>query len=114
MTGEELEQFYYGELQWCGCGDSETALRFLGEVLAAVEARYPEGVDNPDPEIYRKPLELVGMEEKPGMAYGYLYTLDSHGLIEHGSSIRSSWITEKGRSVLRAIEAYDWSRWGEL
>lgn len=105
MDAEELSEFYYDHLKWCGCGEPWAALSFLGEVLAAIDQRHPEGVSEEESHAaYMKLFEVLGMEANPGLAYGYLYSIDAYGLLEHGSTIRGSWLTAKGKEVMKAIQ----------
>lgn len=41
------------------------------------------------------------------LGLSYLYTLDSHGLLEHGSSIGGSWLTDEGERVLALLQSCD-------
>lgn len=96
MTEKELEEFYYSDLKWCGCGEPVASLEFLGKVLRAIYAGDTSVLD-----------DLIPYKTKTGLSFGYLYTLDAYGLIEHGTDIRYGWLTDKGKEVMKAIFAYD-------
>lgn len=115
MTAKELHDFYFDELEWCGCGDPEGVLQFMAKVLDLAKCRF-EAARNEPPfhtggdydRLSDEFFQLVG-EDTPfrEMGLSYLYVLGAHELTEHGSNIRGSWITEKGERVLEAIQRYD-------
>jgi hypothetical protein len=130
LTTEELKSFYYstdhyyknGEdkgLGWCGCGEPWAAIRFLGDVLEALDDdRSDCATQEESDNRYLLPFRMCGGNVCPGLAYGYLYTLDGVGLTDHGSNIRGSWLTDKGREVLEAInncteEEWDKNAWDD-
>ena len=91
-----IKFYYYGILDWCGCGDPRTAIRTVKELLYALsdftkrEQRLMESFEIKS--VYDDPLVLC-----------LAYTLDSARLTEHGSSIGGAWLTEDGEYFLWAI-----------
>ena len=76
------------DLGMCGCGMFNDRLVLLKEVLEAMPLH-----TGPVPDYLRTPL-----------GQWFLTTIDNAGLIEHGSYIGGSWITEKGERFLKCLE----------
>lgn len=107
---EEWQTFEYGECSWddmdelvsvgmlgfCGC---------VGDEPIAKARDVMKDLDRTDDNWIRWD-ELVARHFGGDEAYGYfvLQYLDRRGLVEHGTSIRSSWLTEKGKECLEAME----------
>ena len=88
MTIQGLRKFFN---EWfCGCGCPEEAISFLLELLELCPL-----YDN------REPFEKLIPNE--GLQYLTLYTLDHFDLIEHGTSVRGSWLTDKGKAILELL-----------
>jgi hypothetical protein len=53
-------------------------------------------------------LRDIASEKAWGEAGGGLmeYVLDSFDLTEHGTSVRCAWLSQQGRELLKAIDAY--------
>ena len=77
------------ELGICGCCIPEEAYKAVFEMLKRVKNR--EKIVESD-----SPYELF-------MAY----TLDNLELLEHGSSIYGSWLTDKGEKMIEALEVFE-------
>lgn len=82
------------ELGICGCGCPTEAYKAVHEVLFKMPSLESEEMDNPY-------ISFM------------IYTLNHLGFLEHGSSIYGSWLTEKGRQLLEALDIfaqfdYDW------
>lgn len=80
--------FWIEILGGCGCGSSE---EFAGRAVALLRHFGTEWDDRkgyPDDEF----SELLA------------HWFDSHDLIEHGSSIGGSWLSNKGQAILNVIE----------
>ena len=99
---EELENFfYYEKLDWCGCGDPDSAKITVRDFLWALhvdigswekrEERFHEKFGVKD--VYGNNLLLC-----------LAYTLDAAELTEHGSSIGGAWLTEEGKMFLWLLE----------
>ena len=75
-------------LGFCGCGAEDDALDFVLEALECFEDR-----ENGYGRIH-------ALVPRNGMGAFVLYQFDHLGLIEHGSTVRGSWLTDDGRAVL--------------
>lgn len=86
--------FYYEKLNWCGCGDPETAKRVIRDYL--------EIVDNNSDEKRKE------LKNRFGAEYVYdnelllclAYTLDAVEFTEHGSSVGGAWLADEGKMFL--------------
>lgn len=116
MTLEELHDWVFDGLGFCGCGDPEQALEFLKSVLLAIRKRSHENGEIEESQVESLARwtrnsdalnELVGMERAPAMAWTYLYMLSDKDLLEHGGNCSGSWLTEKGEQILDALLKYD-------
>lgn len=89
---ESPEQFVMvGILGACGCGDSDEYGMLAIEVLRQIPLTYEEKKANGFYEDKTKGLML--------------FFLDEAGLIEHGSSVNGSWLTENGKQLLTNIDS---------
>lgn len=99
MTQEEQQELgrIYEQLAFCGCGDPTEAYETLQDVLSAfdTEGRTFEG----SREAIRVHKAMI-----PGKYWDLLvYLLDSKGLLEHGSSIGGSWLSDLGKKILKDL-----------
>lgn len=95
MTLDEINDWVFCDLGFCGCGNPEGALDFLRDTLNLIDKEFDErweGMKNRFP-------------DNP-MSWTYLYMLDDKGLTEHGSNIRGCWLTEKGKDILTALNSF--------
>ena len=108
---EECENFfYYEKLNWCGCGDPDTAKRVIRDFLRILYDYKKE--DNTNSAYHRK---CKNLNERFGVDNVYdnelllclAYTLDSADLIEHGSSIGGAWSTDEGDMFLWLLNQND-------
>ncbi len=79
-------------LGFCGCGNPDSAMVFVRDILRLLEERKGFG------EEIKKELP------SDGIYYFVLYMLDNKGLTDHGGSIGGSWLSDKGKEVLADIE----------
>lgn len=107
MNERELKKFEELELGFCDCADPEGALQFLRDVLRIIADRssHKESWD-----VATKRLEeklALSLPQYEFLGLSYLYYIDSAGLLAHGSNIYGSWLSEKGKEVLQALETVD-------
>ena len=79
-----VHDFYFNTLKWCGCGNPDTALMYMRDVLAAMHKRSENNHASTntwaaDSEELYKLLNLNACEP---LALSYLYMLDALGLTE--------------------------------
>lgn len=108
---EECEKFfYYEKLNWCGCGDPETAKKVIRDFLRILYDYKKE--DNANIAYHRK---CKNFKERFGVDNVYdnelllclAYTLDAAEFTEHGSSIGGAWTTDEGDMFLWLLNQND-------
>lgn len=107
-----VHDFYFNTLKWCGCGNPDTALMYMRDVLALLRKRSENsraGHDTwtTDSEELHKLLNFTACEP---LALSYLYMLDAFGLTEHGGSVMGSWLTNAGEQLLDKLQNTDIER----
>jgi hypothetical protein len=96
----ELANELHELIPLCGCGDPSASMVYVAGILQAIKARSDNQWDDASRERFASAMQLH--DEHP--AYWFvLYQLDHLGLLEHGSNVRGSWLTDKGK---RALELY--------
>lgn len=90
-ASQHLNQIFYVDLGFCGCGNSGDAYELVRDLLTLCPLY--EG------QRWRQAETLTG---GGAVHHIVLSTLDTAGLIEHGSSINGSWLTPKGAWFLGA------------
>lgn len=85
---------YYG-INFCGCGNRESALRLIKNALAWCNKKEENNYENP----FKWDLQ----EQNLAAWYFIMYQLEVWDLTEHGSSVGGSWLTEKGQLMLEDL-----------
>lgn len=89
----DVKALFYNEFGACGCSDIEDMIRVIKMLLEwASSSSAPRKYDT--------------LFNDDGVFYLLAGRLDSMGFIEHGVSIRFSWITDKGTSLLNALNKF--------
>ena len=84
-TGNEFVKLI-DELGICGCGCPEKVFRLIHVVMKEIrESR-------------------VRTDDEVGYYDYMIYKLNEQGFLEHGSSIYSSWVAEKGKKLIEALD----------
>lgn len=83
-----------GQLNFCGCGSPEAALEHIYKRLRAYE-------DCREEKITYDERDKVFLSE--GEMYFFLYWADNKGYMDHGTSVWSGWVTEKGKILMEDI-----------
>ena len=99
MTAKEL--YFWdteSEFPMCGCGQPEDVLALVRDALELLRDEIT--VDR------MKRLEVLCADRKDELFYLLLYTFDHAGLIEHGTSVYGSWLSEHGRRLLGGLRAH--------
>lgn len=85
----------------CGCGNPEAGMALILELLQAAP-------------FHSNRERLLELLPDLGTRMVVLGALDEHDLIEHGTSIEGSWLTERGKQVLAVLEPHEASDFEEL
>jgi hypothetical protein len=90
-TLRHLNRLFYTDLHQCGCGNPADTWELIHEVLSLAP--------------FFEDQRWKQVEDILGRAYDFvLGVLSDADLLEHGGSVGGSWITDKGRWLLQAIE----------
>jgi hypothetical protein len=84
------EYLWVGIMGGCGCGSSDEIAELAHEILG----HFGKPFDERKLKIYDKiEYEIIA------------HWLDSKELIEHGSSVGGSWLTDKGKELLEVLKS---------
>jgi hypothetical protein len=109
----EVNKFFYGKMQWCGCGEPNGAMELLGEVLEVLAWKFDLKTEIWESFYARysdKLEQLVRYKTDYRLACTYFYILESAELTEHGGSV-PGWLTDEGEELLKNIhlsKGIDW------
>jgi len=110
MTPAELHNYIFTNLV-CGCGDPLAVVLRIRDILQALRDRSTEAPKSAVAygEVSQRIHELLGHASglKEPLYWWAWYALDNLGLIEHGSNIEGSWLTDKGSELLAALTTSD-------
>lgn len=97
-----VQDFYFNTLKWCGCGNPDTALMYMRDVLAALHKRSENSRASTDTwtDDSEELLKLLNFTACEPLALSYLYMLDALKLTEHGGNVMGSWLTDEGAQLL--------------
>ena len=101
---DNLIDYIGGLLGFCGCGSPESALMYLRDTLLDIQHR-SEVEWKQEPPIYSGKLSARMAALPDGLQYIYWYWLDHLQLIEHGTSVGGSWLTDRGKHLLARLVA---------
>lgn len=104
MSLEDIQSIIFNDLNLCGCMD-ESALTLLLECLFYCKNLH-EKIRSIEIELWDSMVQRL-FSGNQGAAYCTFSLLDVASLIEHGASIRGSWLTEKGEVFLEGVTKYD-------
>lgn len=96
------------KMSFCDCGSRDGVAFMIRDILRAIENR----TNNYDIMDTEKAYELFDEEIKEILGFGrenvvfefILHTLNAVDLLEHGSNVRGSWLTDYGREMLCAFD----------
>ncbi len=91
-------------LERCGCGMPEAILEFVCKVLELLEKRYDRAAGPDAYETCLEGLKAIGLDLYTPIGEFTLHTLDHLGFLEHGGSIGGSWLTNKGKQLVKAYD----------
>lgn len=93
------QAYHYDLLGMCGCGDPTSSYNFLRSALKCFDQS----------DATRSVDRLAALVKKdPGLvAHVLAHILDDKGLLEHGSSVNSAWLTDSGNLIVNAPEVTD-------
>ena len=103
MSEEEIQEIIYNDLGFCGCGNPEVVLQFVHQALRLIKQRKESGWNDDS----NTAIETHFRSEKDELFYWMAwYFLDRSKLIEHGTGVGGSWLTEKGEDFLQYLDTH--------
>lgn len=98
------------DLNFCGCGNSDTAYEVLHEVLSFHDRA---GGEKENWEKKHEDQKLFQDRVGEGVFYLLLYFIDAANLTEHGGSVGGGWLNEDGKTLLKFLDengfdSHDW------
>jgi hypothetical protein len=108
---DDLEHLYQltHDLRFCGCGDPEAVYDLVRDLLGLFGEKWSDRARADDShwrEVSQRITGRIGGGD--GVYYAVLYLIDGAGLLEHGTSIRSSWLTAKGKHYLGLMRLHEY------
>ena len=95
-TLDHLYKVFFADLGMCGCNHPGAAYELIRDLLALAPLH--------EDEHWRLARTLTGNDAAHHII---MSTLDNAGLMEHGSSLDSAWLTGKGAWCLAAMRTVD-------
>ena len=102
-----LHKVWYDDFKFCGCGDPDGTMRFIGQILAEKRTIYSSPGE--DESLWDGLRKLLPYEDPKSLIVEYL--LDTNGFTEHGGGVGGSWLTDDGVELLEAIELVGDEEW---
>jgi len=97
------QDFICSQLNFCGCGTPNAALRHVRDALREIRDWSAERKDWP--EHVARCRAIYGSD---GAEYFMYYFLDHHELTEHGGAV-PGWLSEKGKQLLVDLDGLELS-----
>ena len=99
-----LKEFHYEDLGLCGCGCPEETYEVIRKILNIQSSNAKWEIKQQQfSELCNADMDNVNYS---GLIQFVLYVLDDKGFLEHGSSISSAWLTEKGKIYLDLLNMW--------
>lgn len=106
---ELLNNIWVYKFRHCGCGDMwicyKTIFNVLKYYISIKEVKFDNDWFEQINKLSEKHLGVDSVYENPLLLY-LIYDLDRIGILDHGSSIGGSWITDLGKSIYTILEFY--------
>ena len=91
---QEFEEIYFSQIGMCGCGRPTEVKKFLYELIKN-HKQYKD--DKITSDVMFEKREKIIKETDSDIIFEFVFhVLESSDLLEHGGSVYSSWLTEKG------------------
>ena len=116
MYAKKVQKMYFEDLRLCGCGSPDHRIKFIKSLLNLINDRHEQDLSY---EEYNKRLvELFGFKEtgnpkcyfndiSDGIVEFVLDQFNEAGLLEHGSSVGGSWLSNYGKEMLEILNDID-------
>lgn len=101
MSDKEFEDIIFGDLGFCGCGDPEAAIKIIYELIKIQHDRRNKSNDYKE---YKSKVNKLITGNIESVADILLYIINNAELLEHGTSVGCSWLTDKGKEFIKHYE----------
>lgn len=110
---EFIHDFYYGKLNFCGCGSPSDTLYVVRNVLNLIADKNKYDYDN----YWNEFKSTLNLKDELILGSGsnfyinedvfqiVLNILNNSGVLEHGSSIGGSWLSKYGEELLSHLNS---------
>jgi hypothetical protein len=95
----EANNIIHNDLGICGCGSPEIVIKFVVKALSLIKARAESHYARPESDALNRHFHHYTTDNDL-FTYMAWYFIDRAGLIEHGTVILGSWLTDKGKEFL--------------
>jgi hypothetical protein len=99
---DNIYDLYYKMFGFCGCGDPESQIVLLHDVLMAISDKW--NVTISDTVKAKEKQDKIRALLPGALGDHYLYWLTHLDILEHGGSIGGSWLTKKGEEILLLLK----------
>ena len=108
IASKMIRNLQFDIMDFCSCGRPDGISFMIRDVLRVIENKrlnyeimsFEEYYD-----VFNKELvEIIGFDSNHIAFEFILHVLNAAGLLEHGSGVGGSWLTEYGRDILCAFE----------
>lgn len=98
---EELDELLFRDIGLCGCGYFDATVSMIYDYLKLKEW-YTS--DEYTYEGWQEKLADFRKEYDEILYEFFCYVLDNKGFTEHGTSVQSAWVTDKGKRLVELLE----------
>lgn len=99
---EHIEGMIFNYFGWCGCADVLAMAEYLLATFDEIERRFSADATRPTPNYAEGPFPDA-LTLTDGSRYLIWCLMDDKGWLEHGSSVRGSWLTDEAKDVARPL-----------
>lgn len=82
---QDVESLIMGQFNFCGCGNPNDCIDYIKRMLEYQDSK------------------VCPFSSDDNQSMFFLYWADSAGLLEHGTSVRGSWVTSDGMEFIEIV-----------
>lgn len=98
----------YEVMDFCGCGRPDEVSFMVRDILKAIDNKFNNFNKMSDKEVFdmfdKELKDILGFDSKNIVFEFILHVLNSADLLEHGSGVGGSWLTNYGEEILCAFD----------
>jgi hypothetical protein len=100
MQEDEFNDIWFNGLTMCGCGRPDELKQFIKELLIA------QSQDLNYEEKTKLRNEILEKVDKDLIFEFIFHRLEYADLVQHGGSVYGSWLTDKGKAFITAVDEF--------